>query len=112
MNLLIDDLEISSLTKTQIVQMLADQIGLSHREARDVVDGFFDILTSKLAEGKNVKLASFGNFELRNKNTRPGRNLHTGEPVDVKARRSVKFFAGPKLRRQMVGEAGPNNAAS
>ncbi|MDZ4294055.1 MAG: integration host factor subunit alpha [Hydrogenophaga sp.] len=107
MNFLLDNLEAASLTKAEIAEKLTDMIGLSNREARDIVDGFFEILSTRLVQGEDVKLAGFGNFSVAEKEARPGRNLHTGEQVEVKARRAIRFKTGPKLRQKMVQPAMP-----
>lgn len=87
-----------TLTKADIAEKLFDDIGLNKREAKELVDMFFDQLITVLTQGKNVKLSGFGNFYLRDKAERPGRNPKTGEPKTISARRVVTFRAGQKLR--------------
>jgi len=85
-------------TKDNMTEHLYSELGLNKREAREFVDLFFESIRSNLATGKSVKLVGFGSFILRNKNQRPGRNLHTGETVPISARRVVIFRPSPKLR--------------
>ena len=81
--------------------MLYDNIGLNKREAKDMVDALFDIITGHLVSGDDVKITGFGNFQIRSKSSRPGRNPRTGEPVPIEARRVVTFHASPKLKEQV-----------
>jgi integration host factor subunit alpha len=101
MELWIDDLQRTSLTKNELTEQLSEQMGVTAREARELVDAFFEILVSQLKHGKTVKLANFGTFHVNQKDARPGRNLRTSEPVQVQARQSVTFATGPKLRQQL-----------
>ena len=87
-----------SLTKLELSEKLQQDLGFSRKESKDVVDCFFDEIVAALESGEQVKLSSFGNFELRDKNSRPGRNPKTGEAFDIEARRVVTFKAGRKLR--------------
>ena len=88
----------SALTKAQLADLLFEQIGLNKRESKDMVDAFFDLITDSLVQGEDVKISSFGNFQIRTKAPRPGRNPRTGEPVAIEARRVVTFHASPKLK--------------
>lgn len=90
-----------TLTKADIVDHLVDKLGLTRQQGRILVDSFFDEIFTNLVEGKDVKLSGFGNFILKDKKSRPGRNLKTGEEVEICARRVVTFKAGQKLRRQV-----------
>jgi integration host factor subunit alpha len=74
---------------------------LNKREAKDMVDALFDIVTERLVSGDDVKITGFGNFQIRSKSSRPGRNPRTGEPVAIEARRVVTFHASPKLKDQV-----------
>ena len=87
-----------TLTKANIVEDLNDKIGLNKREAKELVDSLFDNIKKLLEEGHEVKLSGFGNFQLRNKTSRPGRNPRTGEDVEISARRVVTFKSGQKLK--------------
>ena len=88
----------SALTKAQLSEILFEQIGLNKRESKDMVDGFFELIAETLVEGQDVKISGFGNFQLRTKAPRPGRNPRTGEVVAIDARRVVTFHASPKLK--------------
>lgn len=91
----------ATLTKADMVDHLTIRLRMTRQDARKLVDTFFDELSQSLAQGKEVRLSGFGNFELKNKNPRPGRNPKTGEVVLIKARRVVTFKAGQKFRRQI-----------
>lgn len=77
----VDSLETNALTKAQLADLLFDQIGLNKRESKDMVDAFFDLIVQSLIDGKDVKLSGFGNFQIRTKAPRPGRNPRTGEEI-------------------------------
>jgi len=87
-----------TLTKADIVEDLNDKIGLNKREAKELVDSLFDNIKKLLEEGHEVKLSGFGNFQLKDKTSRPGRNPRTGEDVEISARRVVTFKSGQKLK--------------
>ena len=89
-----------TLTKSDIVENLNNEIGLNKREAKELVDMLFNDIKNILSEGHEVKLSGFGNFQLRDKSSRPGRNPRTGEDVEISARRVVTFKPGQKLRIQ------------
>ncbi|MFY9248427.1 MAG: integration host factor subunit alpha, partial [Burkholderiaceae bacterium] len=84
-----------------MADVLYDNIGLNKREAKDMVDALFDLVTERLVSGDDVKITGFGNFQIRSKSSRPGRNPRTGEPVAIEARRVVTFHASPKLKDQV-----------
>ena len=90
-----------ALTKADLSEHLNDVVGLNKREAKEMVEILFDELSASLIAGDSVRLSGFGNFELRDKNERPGRNPKTGDEVPVSARRVVTFRAGQKLRAQV-----------
>ena len=90
-----------TLTKSDIVKQLNDEIGLNKREAKELVDSFFDTIKKLLSQGKEVKLSGFGNFQLKDKSSRPGRNPRTGENVEITARRVVTFKSGQKLKESV-----------
>ena len=92
-----------ALTKADMVERLYDELGLNKREAKDLVEMFFDEVRAALAQGEEVKLSGFGNFQLRNKSERPGRNPKTGLVIPVSARRVVTFRAGQKLKSLVEG---------
>jgi integration host factor subunit alpha len=88
----------SALSKANLVDSLVEELNLDKQDAKTLVDGFFDGIRQQLFVGKNVKLSGFGNFILRDKSSRPGRNPKTGEEIPVSARRVVTFRAGMKLK--------------
>jgi integration host factor subunit alpha len=88
----------ATLTKADLVEMLNDSMGLNKREAKDFVEIFFAEISDALCSGQHVKLSGFGNFELRDKAERPGRNPKTGEVIPVSARRVVTFKPSQKLK--------------
>lgn len=92
-----------TLTKAELAEMLFDQVGLNKREAKDMVETFFDEIRRTLEQGQSVKLSGFGNFQLRDKPQRPGRNPKTGESIPISARRVVTFHASQKLKDQIDG---------
>ncbi len=94
-----------TLTKAELADGLQQKVGMSKLAAKDMVDDVFEAIRTSLEEGKAVKLSSFGNFELRNKKARPGRNPKTGEPKVIKARRVVTFKAGQKLKAELQEKA-------
>jgi integration host factor subunit alpha len=101
MELSFDTLDTPALTKAQLSVMLFDQLGLNKREAHDFIDAFFDMLFNELVEGQDVKISGFGNFEVRNKSARPGRNPRTGEDVIIPPRRVITFKASGLLKTQI-----------
>ena len=108
--LAVDSLETSALTKAQLAEMLFEQIGLNKRESKDMVDAFFDVISAELVAGGEVKLSGFGNFQMRVKAPRPGRNPRTGELIPIAARRVVTFQASQKLKDQLQADAAPGAA--
>jgi integration host factor subunit alpha len=98
-----------SLTKADIADRLFEEVGLNKREAKEFVDAFFEAIKNALEGGENVKLSGFGNFQLREKNQRPGRNPKTGEEIPISARRVVTFRPGQKLRARVEAYVGPGD---
>ena len=90
-----------ALTKAELVAAICQEVDLQYQHAKEVVDLFFEELRTTLEEGEQVKLSGFGNFELRQKGERPGRNPKTGLEVPIRPRRVVTFSAGQKLRRSV-----------
>ena len=95
-----------ALTKAEIAEALFNQLGFNNREARELVDLFFEEIRAALATGEQVKLSGFGNFDLSDKNQRPGRNPKTGEEIPISARRVVTFRPGQKLKARVEAYAG------
>lgn len=88
----------TTLTKAELADILFEKVGLNKREAKDLVECFFEEICTQLALGNRVKLSGFGNFQLRDKPQRPGRNPKTGEEIPIAARRVVTFHPSPKLK--------------
>jgi integration host factor subunit alpha len=87
-----------TLTKAELADLMFEKVGLNKREAKDMVESFFEEIRMALERGDSVKLSGFGNFQLRNKPQRPGRNPKTGEEIPITARRVVTFHASQKLK--------------
>ncbi|HEA7749199.1 TPA: integration host factor subunit alpha [Escherichia coli] len=90
-----------ALTKAEMSEYLFDKLGLSKRDAKELVELFFEEIRRALENGEQVKLSGFGNFDLRDKNQRPGRNPKTGEDIPITARRVVTFRPGQKLKSRV-----------
>ena len=86
--------------------LLFEQIGLNKRESKDMVDAFFSLVSASLVNGQDVKITGFGNFQIRTKAPRPGRNPRTGEAIPIDARRVVTFHASQKLKEQIQDDGG------
>ena len=95
-----------ALTKADMAEKLFDELGLNKREAKELVDMLFEEIRASLEDGTSVKLSGFGNFTLREKNQRPGRNPKTGEEIPITARRVVTFRPGQKLKARVETYAG------
>ena len=95
-----------ALTKADMTESLFGELGLNKREARELVDTFFEDMRTALEMGEQVKLSGFGNFDLRDKNQRPGRNPKTGKEIPITARRVVTFRPGQKLKARVEAYAG------
>jgi len=95
-----------ALTKAAMAEMLFDELGLNKREAKEFVEQFFEQIKFALESGHDVKLSGFGNFQLREKSERPGRNPKTGEEIPISARRVVTFRPGQKLKTRVEAYAG------
>ncbi len=96
----------TALTKAEISEHVFNVVGLNKRESKELVEIFFEEIALALETGDPVKLSGFGNFNLRDKSARPGRNPKTGEPVTITARRVVTFKAGHKLRARVENQLG------
>lgn len=101
---LLPSLETPTLTKADLAELLFDKLGLNKRESKDMVEAFFDIIHGTLVRVDDVKLSGFGNFNIRRKAPRPGRNPRTGEAIPIKARNVVTFHASHKLKDQVQGD--------
>ena len=95
-----------ALTKADLAEMLFDELGLNKREAKEIVEMFYGEISFALENNDQVKISGFGNFELRDKKSRPGRNPKTGEEIPISARRVVTFKPGQKLKARVETYAG------
>ena len=95
-----------TVTKDSLVEMVHNEIGLNKREAKELIEAFFEQIKKSLEEGNDIKLSGFGNFNLRDKAPRPGRNPKTGEEVTISSRRVVTFKSGLKLKSKLEGYDG------
>ena len=105
MQISFESLETPALTKAHLADLLFEQIGLNKRESKDMVDAFFDLMVDSLIAGDDVKISGFGNFQIRTKAARPGRNPRTGELIPIDARRVATFHASHKLKGLIQGDA-------
>jgi len=101
---LLPSLETPTLTKADLAELLFDKLGLNKRESKDMVEAFFEIIHGTLVGGNDVKLSGYGNFNIRRKAPRPGRNPRTGESIPIAARNVVTFHASHKLKGQVQGD--------
>jgi integration host factor subunit alpha len=101
---LLPSIETPTLTKAELSELLFDHLGLNKRESKDMVEAFFDILSGALVGGQDIKLTGFGNFNIRRKAPRPGRNPRTGEAIPITARNVVTFHASHKLKSLVQGD--------
>ena len=98
-----------ALTKAEMAVKLFEELGLNKREAKEVVELFFEEVRASLEANEQVKLSGFGNFDLRDKSQRPGRNPKTGEEIPITARRVVTFRPGQKLKARVEAYVGPRS---
>ena len=104
MQISVDSLETAAVTKAHLADMLFDQLGLNKRESKDMVDAFFDLVSAQLVDGTDVKISGFGNFQIRTKAPRPGRNPRTGEAIAIEARRVGTFHPRDKPKGQVQAD--------
>ncbi len=95
-----------TITKDSLVEMVHNEVGLNKREAKELIECFFEQIKKSLEDGNDIKLSGFGNFILRNKSSRPGRNPKTGEEVTISERRVVTFKSGLKLKSKLEAYDG------
>ena len=95
-----------ALTKADFAERLFDELGLNKREAKEMVEVFFEEIKNSLEQGNQVKISGFGKFELRDKTSRPGRNPKTGAEIPITARRVVTFRSGQKLKARVEAYVG------
>jgi integration host factor subunit alpha len=103
-SVILPSIETPTLTKAELAELLFDNLGLNKRESKDMVEAFFDIVGGALVGGQDVKLTGFGNFNIRRKAPRPGRNPRTGEAIPITARNVVTFHASHKLKSLVQGD--------
>ena len=101
---ILPSLETPTLTKAELAELLFERLGLNKRESKDMVEAFFELVHAALVQGQDVKLSGFGNFNIRRKAPRPGRNPRTGEAIPIKARHVVTFHASHKLKSIVQGD--------
>ena len=101
---MLPSLETPTLTKADLAELLFERLGLNKRESKDMVEAFFEIIHTTLVDGSDVKMSGFGNFSIRRKAPRPGRNPRTGEAIPIKARNVVTFHASHKLKGVVQGD--------
>lgn len=99
----VESLETPALTKAHLAELLFEKIGLNKRESKEMIDAFFELISERLVDGEDVKISGFGNFQIRTKPPRPGRNPRTGEAIPIESRRVVTFHASHKLKDQIQG---------
>ena len=102
--LMLPSLETPTLTKAELAELLFERLGLNKRESKDMVEAFFDLVHVSLVRGDDIKLSGFGNFNIRRKAPRPGRNPRTGEAIPIDARNVVTFHASHKLKAIVQGD--------
>ena len=105
---ILPSLETPTLTKAELAELLFERLGLNKRESKDMVEAFFEIVHGSLVQGQDVKLSGFGNFNVRRKAPRPGRNPRTGESIPIKARQVVTFHPSLKLKAMVQGDMPPS----
>jgi len=103
-HVMLPSLDTPTLTKAELADLLFERLGLNKRESKDMVEAFFDIILATLVGGRDVKMSGFGNFNIRRKAPRPGRNPRTGESIPIKARNVVTFHASHKLKDAVQGD--------
>jgi len=101
---ILPSIETPTLTKADLSELLFERLGLNKRESKDMVEAYFKIIHDTLVNGGDVKLSGFGNFNIRRKAPRPGRNPRTGEAIPIKARHVVTFHASHKLKAVVQGD--------
>jgi integration host factor subunit alpha len=99
-----------TLTKSELAEFLFEKVGLNKSEAKEMVEAFFEEIKASLESGDSVKLSGFGNFDLRTKAERPGRNPKTGKEIPIKARRVVTFHSSQKLKSSVEGKSSGKQA--
>ena len=99
-----------TITKNSLVEVIHNEVGLNKREAKEFIEEFFEMIKASLEEGNDIKFSGFGNFILRDKVARPGRNPKTGENVTISERRVVTFKSGLKLKNKLEAYDGKSES--
>jgi integration host factor subunit alpha len=92
------------MTKADLIEKVYLKTGFSKKEAANIVEEVFDLIKSTLENGEKIKLAGFGNFEVKNKGSRNGRNPQTGEPLEISSRKILTFKPSQILKGAINGE--------
>ncbi len=89
------------MTKADLVETIYEKIGFSRKESAEIVDLVFDLMKETLESGEKIKISGFGNFLVRQKRSRKGRNPQTGEEIEISARRVLTFKPSQVLRKAL-----------
>jgi integration host factor subunit alpha len=90
-----------AMTKIDIIQNVCDRLGFSKKDSARIVESVFDIMKDELAKGDKVKISGFGNFVVKDKNSRRGRNPQTGAEIEISARRVLTFKSSQVLKKAL-----------
>ena len=97
------------MTKQEIVTTVYEKLGFSKRESSDIVEHFFAIIKKSLAEGENIKISGLGNFVVKEKKARKGRNPQTGEEIRISPRRDLNFRLSQVLKDEINSDNHDHN---
>jgi integration host factor subunit alpha len=92
------------MTKADLIENVYLKTGFSKKESAEIVETVFDLIKSTLEEGEKIKIAGFGNFVVKEKATRRGRNPQTGEEIEISSRRILTFKPSQVLKAAINGE--------
>jgi len=93
-----------AMTKLDIIQNVSDKLGLSKRDSSKIVESVFELMKERLSKGDTVKISGFGNFVVRSKNARRGRNPQTGSEMEICARKVLTFKCSQVLKKTLNGK--------
>ncbi len=94
------------MTKAELIEAVYSKVGISKKESADLVELIFDTMKDTLSNGEKIKISGFGNFVVREKRSRMGRNPQTGESMEISARRVLTFRPSQVLKNDLNGEVG------
>ena len=94
------------MTKAELIEAVYSKVGISKKESADLVELIFDTMKDTLSKGEKIKISGFGNFVVREKRSRMGRNPQTGESMEISARRVLTFRPSQVLKNDLNGETG------